>query len=630
MIAEQTLYSKARSNYEDARKALSAGDPVQILTLARQSLEGLVKAVAAECGLETNKGAVTLMDMINQMSETELIGKREAALLHRIRVLGNKGVHQSDEPPTMEEAEEAVEKLGTALELLGHKASDAAVVASVRDKSNVPMENPDYYGRNRRYFGAWDATSDERQLRTNTDYTKLEKLADKGDVQAMLDLASGFLRREMKFTGNGLSAGVSKRYYDWIMRACDTACEAASEGRFFAKKYIATALLEGAKYRIFRGIDGDFPRAIEYLKLLISLKRQYSGDIISPVHNEQSLKSIQYLLYFAYYMYPLQQFFVVESSWNGNGTQSPSVFKIRAAMHLDSGDRGGCDVSFKVKDHWFFYTDEAYRDSVTKESWLGFKDGRFGLFNLYIDPEKGCPAPYFITSFEAIDPADAGRIVMPSMLRAHREEPDCKAVYSQLSGRVAFYEAVVLAGFYSSKETRRAFTSYWEKYCENQKIKIQYPTYEGCRIALVDPEQEYVRKEEKNTEIVKNRAKPAKEAKPATTKDFIFLIAVILLMGGVVVWNLFSGPNKFVGFFFQIGCVIGIVSLICEIWKTVRAKKILASESTVRIMNSSCATIEKQFLSGIASGSISAGDSTLAETAARILHDYANQNKEFP
>lgn len=349
------MYAQAWTKYAEAKKMLEISMPDHALFSVRKGLESIVKELCARCGIETRDtdGEIALNTLIDMLYSNGIITETGATGLHRIRILGNRGVHigDQDQTPTMEQAAEAVELLSLALEKMTGKHDDALYKEKTQE-NNVPMRNPDYYSPSRRYYGMWWNCYSREALAVIPEYDRLKERADSGDISAMLDLAVGFLPRQITWSSTGLvcmpkyrtkdgreyfqDAAYDARYYYWILKAGYQTVQNVAEDKAVPMKYIATVLLEVVKahlslldtvlatfvsgcvrtengyslvyqnqYEIARDMFGedlmhllDFERTVSCLSLLISLLNSTGTfDIISQVHKENTMDRIKYLGY---------------------------------------------------------------------------------------------------------------------------------------------------------------------------------------------------------------------------------------------------------------------------------------------------------------------------------------------
>lgn len=350
----KAIYGESLGFLEEAKEMLALSKPKFVLISVRQALESAVKTVCARCNIDLQdpNGTTDLMSLIDKLKDNGIITDAETAVLHRIRMLGNKGAHVSygEEGPTMEMATEAVELLSGALERMMENHNDA-LFSQKSSQNNVPMRNPDYYSPNRRYYGMWFRGRVIEDLAVSPEYLNLKEKADRGDVAAMLDLAVGFLPKQIAWSPANLvcmprfrdrdgseyyvDTAYDARYYYWVVKAAYRAVQDMAAGKSVPLKYLAMAFLETAKfhlytlptlqsyyisgqtqvdgarvatydnqYEIVRRIYGecisDILRpelTVMCLRELLNLLNRYDCAILTPIHKENTPFRIKYLAY---------------------------------------------------------------------------------------------------------------------------------------------------------------------------------------------------------------------------------------------------------------------------------------------------------------------------------------------
>lgn len=351
-------YHPAIESYNKAKHFCAQGEADAALLYVRKALEVFISELCSRCGIETTRDnrEITLEEMIKRLSESAVISEEQASKIHRVRMLGNKGVHAGDRQASLDDARQAIEELKAVIAFLP-KQDDDAWLEGIAKKNNVPERNPDYYGNRSRYTGMWWRCYSREELLVIPEYVELHRKAERGDISAMLDLAAGFLPKDSKkivwsnnrlvcmpkYYPRGSDIGFynedayDARYYYWITRACYTASEAAGDNfelSAFPQKYMATAFLEGAKFVLMLGtyecknyISGvvsspqgqtamyDSPYEVakringesadkyclgvdRWLFLLLELANvSEAADIIAPIHEENTRERILYLWY---------------------------------------------------------------------------------------------------------------------------------------------------------------------------------------------------------------------------------------------------------------------------------------------------------------------------------------------
>ena len=337
-----TTTKKEYEYYRLAKEAIDRGEAENALFNIRKALERVVKVLCGQCNIDTYK--VDLCDLIQKIKEANMIDEKEEFLLHRIRIKSNCGVHAQEETEreaTIDDAEECLHLLNQVLKAFEGKLENTEKIETAKKNNNVPMRNPDYYSPNRRYYGMWYNCYTKPDLMRIPEYVDLNNKANKGDIQAMLDIAVGFLPKQIQW-GAFQSVCVSydyfrgccdakvyfsnnnylydARYYYWVVKAATLAAKRGLANEFVPLKYIATALLEALKisclynnntckrftnrnhYDMFEKIyDVKYSKALScselaVFKYLISLINTYGNDIISPVHEETSINQIKYIV----------------------------------------------------------------------------------------------------------------------------------------------------------------------------------------------------------------------------------------------------------------------------------------------------------------------------------------------
>lgn len=271
---------------------------------------------------------LTLENKIDALRSPVPLTQGQANTFHKARQLSNRGTHYSDRPATLSEAQEAyaltkqVLEMFTAIMRRGKKAAPAA---------NVPLRNPDYYSQNRKYYGRWYSCNTRQALSMNSDFMKLQAEAERGNVQAMLDIAIGFLPTHILWSEVSLIKHPDNsrfrdpydaRYYYWITRACDTAYEDWKAGKNLPLPYLATALLEGLKFYVYYAYhrrhpgresaaqDNQYAQVTQYMfgkfrgseemfaDMLLAMMREYAPEnLICTAHDERTEAYVKFLMY---------------------------------------------------------------------------------------------------------------------------------------------------------------------------------------------------------------------------------------------------------------------------------------------------------------------------------------------
>lgn len=334
------LLQNAYKYLEDSKKKISQNEAEVALFLIRKGFEDAIKVVCEKCALDDYKDDIYIM--IQKLFENGLINEKQNAILHKTRMKGNYGVHnQNNEAEvTIDDANEGLYFFEQSLEVFESILSDSIKVNNLRKDNNNPMVNPNYYEGSRcRYYGEWSDCFTRESLLSKKSYNNLKKMANNGDIQSMLDIAAGFLPKNIMFgpyqminmpysffkekgykiqdhtyAVNKLQA-IDSRYYYWIGKAVSSLKDADTP----PLKYIATAILEYIKYSLLLSVNildyhyGNADWSIlaksmfneniptvpikELCEILIYLIEKYSTEIISPVHEENTIENIKYLYF---------------------------------------------------------------------------------------------------------------------------------------------------------------------------------------------------------------------------------------------------------------------------------------------------------------------------------------------
>ena len=246
---------------EDANQMIQLGKPHLALMSCRNALETMIKSLCRRIGIDTDCKEMNLEEAIKTLSESGAIDNRLNDLFHRTRMLCNKGAH-ADASVSMNDAMEAYAYIKEIVGQRGSVVNDGRLDA-IKAANNEPMKDPDYYSSSRRYYGMWAGCYDRRSLMVIPEYVELLEKAEEGDVTAMLDLAVGFLSRDIIWNSNMLintppvvrrgkvfnhECSYDFRYYYWVLRAVQMAAYLLSQGLDYPKKYMATAIWEAALF----------------------------------------------------------------------------------------------------------------------------------------------------------------------------------------------------------------------------------------------------------------------------------------------------------------------------------------------------------------------------------------------
>ena len=298
-------FKKAMTYFEKGEKMHEMEEPRLALSSIRNSLEILVKQMCSLSGITFDTREISMDEMINQLFISNVIDERELDLMHRIRKNSNQGDHvELDEDEiSLDSSKEAIEHMKELLSMV--QGTDYGEKTSKAMKSNnTPMKNPDYYSRNRRYYGKWSHCMTKESLQTIPEYIELyNKAKENEDIEAMLNLAVGFLPNEITWNSEGLvnmppirfngqfyynEKSYDDRYYYWIAEAVTTAIKLADEGVEFPQKYIATAIWEAAVYFVYafclETVNTDYVEDVEMVFNPLKDRKQSIKKYSSPLH----------------------------------------------------------------------------------------------------------------------------------------------------------------------------------------------------------------------------------------------------------------------------------------------------------------------------------------------------------
>ena len=247
----------------DARTMLELGKYHLVLASVRPGLEYTIKSLCKESFLDYDSVEKNLEAMISSLKEAGVVSHDLADLMHKTRRCANVGVHVELTDDGIEEVsrEEALEAFDNYKQLcsLMTDTDYSSVIAAAQDTNNVPMKYPDYFDTKRRYSGMWADCFAREALMVKPEYVTLyTKATEEEDVEAMLNIAIGFLSRKTtwneglaRFTKRKDSKTVERidfRYYYWTLRAVYYTAKHYTEGKYIPKKYIATAIWDAYTY----------------------------------------------------------------------------------------------------------------------------------------------------------------------------------------------------------------------------------------------------------------------------------------------------------------------------------------------------------------------------------------------
>lgn len=331
---------------ETAQKRITNGEYKEALSQYRNALEFMVNTLCKSHDIEM-ESKITLFDKIELLYKTQVITEIQLGIMHKARTLGNDGAHYSLDSISENDARSEADLIAKIRDIFTN------IMIPVKGVKNAPMPDPDFYSNSRKYYGLWTYAAQKESLLLDMNYVKLKRRADDGDIEAMLDLATGFLPQPSKMQWgfdrlilfpdlqrSGYRAWndpYDARYYFWILKAAIHAFNDWIGGKIIPLKYIATALAEGIKYMLDSLIYKEFAKpdwdyindyhSQHYLSdylfdesltfdeqticdlalMLICMLDEYKKDmvgkasIISPV-NDLSISSIQSYVYMYNYL----------------------------------------------------------------------------------------------------------------------------------------------------------------------------------------------------------------------------------------------------------------------------------------------------------------------------------------
>ncbi len=313
-VASMEILDKSKDYYLSAKKMLAQNESELALSAIRNSLESYVKQLCRKSAIEFDSRESTLETMINSLFESNVVDSRDRDLMHGIRKECNKGSHVDidGKGPELEIAE-------TAMDYLESLFDERRIVGSISQtqqaaaQNNVPMTYPDYLSSKRRFYGKWSDCMEKSQLLINPDYVELKRKAEEDeDVDAMLNLATGFLSQNIDWNNNMLinMPGImyrgeyyiqpnsyNSRYYHWVIRAVGAAYRKWCKGEYFSKKYLLSAIWEtwiALFYVAYNCFDEEVLPELYYGKYLRPDKWKEKNYIID-VESEFDDDSKQYI-----------------------------------------------------------------------------------------------------------------------------------------------------------------------------------------------------------------------------------------------------------------------------------------------------------------------------------------------
>lgn len=284
------LYNRYPEISDDIKKAnlrLEEGEFDDALHTLRGVMELIAENLCKKYNLYFDSKP-TLENRIDAIVHSANFTNNQRDVMHKARILGNKGSHRQTEKATASDVTYAMELVNKSIAIFREE------MFGVSGGSNSPKFDPDYYNNTRRYYGRWCKVFNQQDLRLNMDYVKLERRANANDIEAMLDIANGFLSNRIEWDANSLVFAPKSslyanipdrydaRYYYWILKACDTAYNLWVSGDDIPLTYIATALVEGMKFLCCHQIAINANRVASSQNTIYTLaERMFGGKMLS-------------------------------------------------------------------------------------------------------------------------------------------------------------------------------------------------------------------------------------------------------------------------------------------------------------------------------------------------------------
>ncbi|MDD6214105.1 MAG: DUF4145 domain-containing protein [Firmicutes bacterium] len=344
----KTEYPELVGFIETAQKRSADGEYEDALHSLRNALEFMVNTLCQKYTIKVNPNT-NLLEKIDLIAAAAVISDAQRDILHRARKLGNIGAHHGIDEATENKVQQGMDLIQQTTTIF----TNLTLLENTNE--NTPMIDPDFYSSSRKYYGLWNKATRFEQLMLNMNYVKLNRRADAGDIEAMLDIAIGFLANpdNMKWGLDGLilSPDFEKmgyrrfpdrfdaRYYFWILKAGEKAYADWVASKVIPLKYIATALAEGLRFMYdhmlfahFAGLHNQSQTQyglaqylfsntpISYSRetvskfaiMLICMLEEYNddmkgkGNIIAPIHCMSILSIKCYTYMYNYFQNPAQ------------------------------------------------------------------------------------------------------------------------------------------------------------------------------------------------------------------------------------------------------------------------------------------------------------------------------------
>ncbi len=290
----------------------------------RMALEVVVKELGRNLSVHFEERE-SLEDKINKLGTAGRLSQTQTELLHSARRSGNKGSHDKSWTPGKSDVSKGFDEIKKVIEMF------KTYMEKGETTENAPLSGTnEYYSTKRKYNGRWAKCFTYGELMMIEDFVRLKEKADNGDIQAMIDIASGFLENPICWTNESLIClkcyknnpdPCDARYYYWILRACEAAYVAWRAGKDLPLRYLANVLLEGVKFiywhRLryknvnrsvtqqdqFAGVEKNlFGKFVglhnqeNYLNMLVVMMKEYKpSNLFAPVHKETTVEQIQAL-----------------------------------------------------------------------------------------------------------------------------------------------------------------------------------------------------------------------------------------------------------------------------------------------------------------------------------------------
>ena len=348
-------YNDAKDEYEREKYDGACG-------YLRKAIEVALRCICKQNNIEVDRTneehipgklyAQTIEEMIKVLYDCGIIKDNLSSKLHKIRKAGNEALHSSGTIVDKSTCMEAIKLFETAFSVLCHIDKTHSISAT-EDYFDILLKHPDYYGSNRPYLGKWLYVHSISDLRSESEYCRLEEEANSGNIDAMLSIASGFIPRNNLFLNDFQMLCMPKyknrkddkehyqkdafdtRYYYWILKACNKTyidfITHKNVSAILKNKFILTALLDAIKFKFatlgsinyyvtkydYTSDSCEYKNQYEEIKEMygesiysigniyefaylfdkIMKYHDYSFDFIAGTHNECNMKQVKFILY---------------------------------------------------------------------------------------------------------------------------------------------------------------------------------------------------------------------------------------------------------------------------------------------------------------------------------------------